>query len=56
MFNPLSPGGTYMYHLENFHISRFLRILGKYFQYMLEASRDPYKTTQMTECMDNIKK
>jgi hypothetical protein len=30
--NPLSPSGTYMYHLENFQIFRFLRILEKYFQ------------------------
>ncbi len=56
IFNPLSPGGTHMYQLENFQILEFLRILEKYFQQMLEASRCLYKIAWIIECMDDIER
>jgi hypothetical protein len=52
----LSLGGTHMYHLENFQILEFLRILKKYFQQMLEASRSLYKIAWIIECMDDIER
>jgi hypothetical protein len=45
-----------MCHLENFEILKFLRILEKYFQQMLEASRGLYNIAWIIECMDDIER
>jgi hypothetical protein len=45
-----------MYHLKNFEILKFLRILEKYFQQMLEPSRGLYNIAWIIECMDDIER